>query len=462
MKPIKKTPMTGTRKIREAETYIGRINVEVPPEMDNNMVFSERLWEPSFLARVMELCSSASYQSMASSLNGLLRRSEKERMSHRTLQDTVCREGKRINSEFAFLRKAELEKNGFDPQTGVPLPDAVLDEHLVSPSFPEDEKKELLEKLKETADRYNKSTEDPEEQIRWETVVKGIDRMPENTVVLCIDDVGVHEQKGVRKKDASQGNTPRIENQEGRKKDARIGRKVIQTTVIYLRSKEGEYRFAAGSVLEAVLTALAYMLHWSMLSDRQLVIFSDGAKNIKGVVEKVFAFRPYSLYLDWYHLEKHCYEVLTMALTGGLENKERNESIRHQFDKRLFAGNYQDAIAFLERLDPSVIKNEKKLEEVKEYIRNKRDYIYVYALRRGLGIINSSNQGEKSNDLIVAQRCKHNGMSWTNTGIRGMRSIRLLTLNQETDWYVTHIMTFKPTPLSEKVAMQYHQNENVA
>ena len=39
-----------------------------------------------------------------------------------------------------------------------------------------------------------------------------------------------------------------------------------------------------------------------------------------------------------------------------------------------------------------------------------------YALRKELGLRNSSNLGEKSNDIIVADRQKHNGMSWSNNG----------------------------------------------
>jgi hypothetical protein len=39
--------------------------------------------------------------------------------------------------------------------------------------------------------------------------------------------------------------------------------------------------------------------------------------------------------------------------------------------------------------------------------------IPVYAVRRQLGLRNSSNRGEKANDLLVAARQKHNGMSWS-------------------------------------------------
>lgn len=151
----------------------------------------------------------------------------------------------------------------------------------------------------------------------------------------------------------------------------------------------------------------------------------------------------------------HRNEVLTMALAGGLKNKERNEEIRYHFDKRLFAGNIEEAKGYLDDLDPSTIKNPGKIEELKKYLDSKSYGIYPYAVRKEMGVINSSNQGEKCNDLVVAQRCKHNGMSWTGSGLTGMRNINLIILNNETAWYETHTLSYKPIPLSAKVSEQY-------
>ena len=43
-------------------------------------------------------------------------------------------------------------------------------------------------------------------------------------------------------------------------------------------------------------------------------------------------------------------------------------------------------------------------------------YIPCYALREALDLQNSSNPGEKANDLCVAARQKHQGMSWSRNG----------------------------------------------
>ena len=63
-----------------------------------------------------------------------------------------------------------------------------------------------------------------------------------------------------------------------------------------------------------------------------------------------------------------------------------------------------------------------------------------------LGLRNSSNDVEKENDLIVAQRQKHNGMSWSTTGSGALAQITALSINGELgDWlrenYLTAIST---------------------
>lgn len=145
------------------------------------------------------------------------------------------------------------------------------------------------------------------------------------------------------------------------------------------------------------------MLRMNLLDNRDLVIFTGGARNIKDAVERIFSFREYTINLDWYHLQKHCYECLTMALYGGANNKQRNESIRHYFDKILFVGKVEEAKKYLDSLDKAFIKNQKMIDEIKTYLDRKKEYIYIYAIRKGLKVVSSSNQGEKSSDLIVAE-----------------------------------------------------------
>ena len=435
------------------ETFLGRIAVEVPGGIEEGMCFGQWLWDPALLSQVMTACAKSSFRDAEDISNGLLRREKADCFSFRTLQDTVCREGKQVENEMSRMAGMELKMYGFDPKTGKPMEGVTLSDTLTNPKISEGDRELMAERMEEAAAKYHETTEDPEEQVRWENIVENVGTIPGNTVILCVDEVGVHQQKGTR----GDGDAESKQGKNTKKKDAREGRHYEETTVVYLRAREGSYRFAAGDILSAVLMSFGFMLHWNMLQGRDLMIFSDGALNIKNVIHDVFSFRPYTLNLDWFHLRKHCYEVLTMALVGGLKNKERNEEIRYHFDKRLFAGNIEEAKRYLDDLDPSTIKNPGKIEELKKYLDRKSYGIYPYAVRKEMGIINSSNQGEKSNDLVVAQRCKHNGMSWTGSGITGMRNINLVILNNETAWYETHTLSFKPIPLSAKVSEQYQE-----
>ena len=59
-----------------------------------------------------------------------------------------------------------------------------------------------------------------------------------------------------------------------------------------------------------------------------------------------------------------------------------------------------------------------------------------YALRAGLGLRNSSNPVEKTNDILVAQRQKHNGMSWSKYGSSALAAIEMVFYNGYEDiWF---------------------------
>ena len=65
------------------------------------------------------------------------------------------------------------------------------------------------------------------------------------------------------------------------------------------------------------------------------------------------------------------------------------------------------------------------------YLERKRAGITCYAVRKKLGLRNSSNPVEKANDLLVARRQKHNGMSWTPHGSGALAAIEMLYENEQ-------------------------------
>lgn len=86
---------------------------------------------------------------------------------------------------------------------------------------------------------------------------------------------------------------------------------------------------------------------------------------------------------------------------------------------------------FLQNLNEQLLRPTNKIRDLCQYIEKHRDHIPPYALREKLGLRNSSNRVEKANDLCVAQRRKHNGMSWSSSGSGALAQIAALILNDE-------------------------------
>ena len=75
------------------------------------------------------------------------------------------------------------------------------------------------------------------------------------------------------------------------------------------------------------------------------------------------------------------------------------------------------------------------LEDLISYFDNKGDAITCYALRAKLGLRNSSNPVEKANDLLVAQRQKHNGMAWSPNGSGSLAALQMVYLNNQSNYW---------------------------
>ena len=110
----------------------------------------------------------------------------------------------------------------------------------------------------------------------------------------------------------------------------------------------------------------------------------------------------------------------------------------------LWHGLTDKAIALLEELDPSQIKNQSVAEKLVQYLHRNKPYIPCYAIRKQIGLPNSSNIGEKMNDLVVSDRQKHNGMSWSKPGSVALASITALKRNKEANrWFEERELEFK-------------------
>jgi len=103
----------------------------------------------------------------------------------------------------------------------------------------------------------------------------------------------------------------------------------------------------------------------------------------------------------------------------------------------LWLGNVDAAIAFLQAIQPALLKNGQTVDRLIGYFERNRAFIPCYALRKKLGLRNSSNKGEKANDLCVATRQKHNGMSWSKDGSVALATVTALHLNRESENWIS-------------------------
>ena len=120
-----------------------------------------------------------------------------------------------------------------------------------------------------------------------------------------------------------------------------------------------------------------------------------------------------------------------MALRG---SKIRNEFL-DELRPYLWFGNVRGAIKLLKAIDPKKVRNYEIINYLIGYLERVQSTIPCYALRKQLGLRNSSNRGEKANDMIVSNRQKHNGMSWSNDGSVAFATVAAASCNDEiTPW----------------------------
>ena len=240
---------------------------------------------------------------------------------------------------------------------------------------------------------------------------------PEQSINLSIDDVCSKAQKP---------NRPMSEKAKSAKK--------INNTVIHIENESGKYIVNSSKIKEALRIALCFLLYNGVLSGKQLVFFTDGARILHDAIRDMFDFMGvnYKIILDWYHLHKKLKEELSRALNN---TNIRNETV-DIIKPFLWLGDVDAAISALRNISSQYIKAPEKIDEFIGYLNRVRDYIPCYELRKNLGLRNSSNLGEKANDLVVSSRQKHNGMSWSKDGSSALASVCAANANSEIDTWV--------------------------
>lgn len=376
-------------------------------------------------------------------LNTLLHREGKDQtLKLRTMVNLCDRNGKEVEEYQEEQMKKVLQRNGFDQETG----------HL------EEESKLPAGILRPTGGQNGISDE------RIKCIIKGInekregkEKIPENAQrpydVESPDDAVVEVSlDGVLAKRQKEHRSKTEKNQDvNAQQDTRSGKRpIVETSVAHIQVDGKRYILTAHNMRVLCIRVLSFLLNKDLLANRKLIVYSDGAAEIRTCIDEIFAFCRHYIVLDWFHLRKHCYELLSMTLKSGTSNKTMRHNVLRNLLRILWVGNVDGAIQYLTELPSNYIKSAGRQQELISYLLRKEPTIACYAVRARLGLRISSNPVEKANDLAVARRQKHQGMSWSYHGSWHFAALSALYLNDEAErWHKDGSLSFNMIPVSQ-------------
>jgi hypothetical protein len=241
--------------------------------------------------------------------------------------------------------------------------------------------------------------------------------VPEKSVNISADGIYVKRQTECR---------PRSKQKEEQLKR-------VSNTVVHIEKDARRFVLNSGANIGA-FKQLGSFLFQNDLLENHLVFLVDGARDLNNMIYNMFREFDIKVILDWYHLEKKCLEQLNMALNRSKIHSEFMNKLR----SALWFGRVDEAINLLQTIEPKKVKNQSILKKLGEYFERVRDHIPCYALRKELGLRNSSNSVEKANDIVVAKRQKRNGMSWSDNGSVAFASVAAAKHNEQLDNWINY------------------------
>ena len=260
-------------------------------------------------------------------LNRLLHRQGPESLKMKTLSEMCDRHGNAVmNFQDQHARDVLMEYH-FDPDTGKPLDTADLkalqdNESENLPICPE-----RKAQIDEYIDKYNTGKQDGVSINMTDQQWGNLETPDIKTVYIALDGVGVKRQKDKREPEKENRTiTSATVAEDLSAAPKQKGRPTVETSVAHISVDNNRYVLLADSMMKLCLYVLAFLLEFNLLGGYRLVFLVDGAKDIKSSLEAVFGFRRYTVLLDWFHLRKHCAEIISMMLRAGKENRDTHES----------------------------------------------------------------------------------------------------------------------------------------
>jgi hypothetical protein len=193
------------------------------------------------------------------------------------------------------------------------------------------------------------------------------------------------------------------------------GRKANKTFTATVETGTGRCEYLAARSSESLQTLVAAVLILlGLFSGKKLEVISDGAAWIGNWIGRLRGLEVYQ-FLCWYHLTKR----VLVGLSGLGAPKEERKLLEREILGHLWKGNVTKAIEELKAILPRCRVPE-RVEELIDYLMRKRSWIADYESRHSAGLWIASTRVEKWNDVAISERCKHRGMSWTESGVLAM------------------------------------------
>lgn len=219
----------------------------------------------------------------------------------------------------------------------------------------------------------------------------------------------------------------------------------VNTDVWMVQRSGGNFQYLAAGINQAgeeIVSAAARVRHCLQTEygacdfPVPAVAITDGAKAIRCQLEAIFG-HPIPVILDWYHLEKKVWELMSSAA----RSKTEKEAHIGELLKLLWRGRTKEALGYLHTQVET--KSEKWLAALCTYLEKHESEIIDYERRQKVGKSIGSGRMEKGVDQVIGARQKSKGMSWSPTGSKALGILKVVELNGQWNqlWFPEKVVT---------------------
>ena len=244
-------------------------------------------------------------------------------------------------------------------------------------------------------------------------------------ILLFDDGIGVKKQKETRDKKQE------VVMSESEPSGKKQKRKTVITDVVLLQTPPGNFEYLTNPINHQgkPVISLEEIVKYKLTSYYQnddyplpIVAITDGASNIRKRLLKLSG-QGITLILDWYHLGKKLREFLSMISRNKAEKTEHSKFLFFN----LWRGQINEVLTYLKTQIKA--RNQEKLDELITYITKHESEIINYELGRQIGKTIGRGRMEKGVDLVIGNRQKHKGMSWSFLGSRALAILKVTEYN---------------------------------